>query len=48
MNWFVDFFRNTLSGWTYAITVMVCLFLIFAIIGYLCNEKYNSNKEKMN
>lgn len=47
MEIFIKFFRDTLSGWPYIITVMICLFFIFAIIGYLCNEKYNSEKKKI-
>lgn len=47
MDFIVKFFRDTLSGWPYAITVIVSLFLIFAIIGYLCDSHYNvsSNDE---
>lgn len=40
MNIFVNFFRDTLSGWLYALMVILCLFFIFAIVGYLCSEKY--------
>ena len=42
MEIFIKFFRDTLSGWPYIITVMICLFFIFAIIGYLCSEKYKN------
>ena len=40
MDLVISFFRDTLSGWPYAIMVIFCLFFIFAIIGYLCGEKY--------
>ena len=41
---FVDFFKNKIDGFTYVIYAMVILFIIFAIIGYLVTEKYNSSK----
>jgi len=47
MDFLIEFFRDTLTGWPYAITVLVCLFFIFAIIGYLCNEKYNNYKDNI-
>lgn len=40
MDLVISFFRDTLSGWPYVILVIFCLFFIFAIIGYLCGEKY--------
>ena len=40
----VEFFRDTLSGFTYFLYAMVILFLIFAIIGYFVTKKYNSSK----
>lgn len=43
MEYVVMFFRDTLSGWVYVLDVIICLFLIFAIIGYLLNNKYNSS-----
>ncbi len=44
MDLFIKFFRDTISGFTYFIYAMVLLFIIFAIIGYLVTEKYNSSK----
>ncbi len=40
----IEFFRDTLSGFTYFIYAMFIIFNIFAIIGYLVTEKYNSSK----
>ncbi len=40
----VEFFRDTLSGFTYFVYAIVILFLIFAIIGYLVTKKYQSSK----
>ena len=40
----IDFFRNTLSGFTYFVYALIILFFIFAIIGYLVTEKHTSSK----
>ena len=44
MNYFIHFFRDTLSGFAYFIYALILLFAIFAIIGYLVTEKHNSSK----
>ena len=44
MNPIVDFFRNNLTGFTYFVYALVIVFIIFAIIGYLVTDKYNSSK----
>ena len=40
----VHFFRDTLSGFSYFVYLLVILFFIFAIIGYLVTRKYLSSK----
>ena len=40
----IEFFRDKITGFTYFIYALVILFFIFAIIGYLVTEKYNSSK----
>ena len=44
MNPIIDFFKNTLSGFTYFVYALIILFFIFAIIGYLVTEKHTSSK----
>lgn len=44
MNPIIDFFRNTLSGFAYFIYVLIILFFIFAIVGYLVTESRTSSK----
>ena len=44
MNFIVEFFRNTISGFAYFVYIMVILFFIFAIVGYLVTEKHMSSK----
>ena len=44
MELIVKFFRDTISGFGYFVYLTVILFLIFAIIGYLVTEKYQSSK----
>ena len=44
MNPIIDFFRNKIDGFTYIVYALIILFIIFAIIGYLVTEKYNSSK----
>ena len=40
----VKFFRDTITGFTYFVYGSIILFLIFAIIGYLVTQKYQSSK----
>ena len=40
----IHFFRDTLSGFNYVVYVLVLLFLIFAIIGYMVTDKYKKVK----
>ena len=42
----IEFFRDTLDGKTYTITVAICLFLIFACIGYIVTKKIESKEKK--
>lgn len=42
----VGFFRDTLSGKMYFITVCVSVFLIFACIGYLVTKNIDSKGKK--
>ena len=44
MNPIIEFIRDKITGFTYFIYILVILFFIFAIIGYLVTEKYNSSK----
>ena len=46
MDAIVSFFRDTLSGKNYFITVCVCVFLIFAAIGYLVTKKIDEKNKK--
>lgn len=41
----LNFFRNSISGWTYILILVICLFFLFAAIGYLFNEKYKDDIE---
>ena len=40
----IEFFRDKLDGFTYAVYCLIIVFIIFAIIGYLVTEKHNSSK----
>ena len=40
----VELFRDKLSGFGYFVYIVVILFLIFAIIGYLVTQKYQTSK----
>ena len=42
----VGFFRDTLSGSTYFFTVLICVFLIFACIGYIVTRRIESSRKK--
>ncbi len=42
----VNFFRDTLSGKMYFIDVCVCVFLIFACIGYIVTKKLEGKVKK--
>lgn len=44
MDLIIEFFRDTISGFGYVIYALIILFFIFAIIGYLVTERYNSSK----
>ena len=44
MNSIIEFFRDTISGFGYFVYILIILFFIFAIIGYLVTERYNSSK----
>lgn len=44
MDFLIEFFRDKISGFAYFVYILVILFFIFAIIGYLVTEKYNSSK----
>jgi hypothetical protein len=46
MDFFISFFRDTLSGKTYLITVVLCIFLIFAAIGYIVTKKIEDKSKK--
>lgn len=46
MEVFVHFFRDTLSGPIYVITVIIAIILIFACIGYLAENKIKEKKQK--
>lgn len=41
MDILIGFFRDTLSGIPYLVTVIISIFLIFTIIGYLYKSKYD-------
>ena len=43
---FIHFFRDTLSGPSYIIYVIVLIILIFACIGYIAENKLNEKKQK--
>ena len=40
----VKFFRDTLTGFSYFVYILILLFFIFAIIGYLVTKSYSSSK----
>lgn len=44
MQTIVELFRDKLSGFGYFVYIVVILFLIFAIIGYLVTQKYQTSK----
>ena len=46
MDFFISFFRDTLSGKIYVITVAICIFLIFAAIGYIVTKKIEDKTKK--
>ena len=43
----VWFFRDFLDGKVYFITVIICIFLILACIGYLVTKKLEEDKKKL-
>ncbi len=42
----VEFFRDFLSGKNYVILVTICVFLIFACIGYIVTKKIEDKEKK--
>ena len=44
MDAIISFFRDTISGFTYFVYVLILLFFIFALVGYLVTDKHNSSK----
>lgn len=46
MEGIVNFFRDTLSGKTYFFTVSICVFLIFACIGYIVTKSIEGKDKK--
>ena len=44
METIVRFFRDTIDGFAYFVYILVILFLILDIIGYLVTKKYYSSK----
>lgn len=40
----IKFLRDDITGFAYIIYALVILFFIFAIIGYMVTEKYQSSK----
>ena len=44
LEFIVKFFRDTLSGFNYFVYVLVLLFFIFAVVGYLVTKRYSSSK----
>ena len=48
MDKIIDFIINKITGGYYALLVVVCIFLIFAIIGYLGKLKYGLNSKEDN
>ena len=44
METIVKFFRDTITGFNYFVYILIILFFIFAIIGYLLTLKYQSSK----
>ena len=42
----VEFFRDFLSGKNYTILVAICVFLIFACIGYIVTKKIEDKEKK--
>lgn len=44
MDLIINFLKDTLSGWTYVITVVISIFFILVIIGYLGDRQ----KRKLN
>jgi hypothetical protein len=42
----VNFFRDTLSGKAYFVTVCISVFLIFACIGYIVTKKLEGKGKK--
>lgn len=41
----LEFIRDEVVGLPYIILVVICIFLIFAIIGYLVSLKYRASSE---
>ena len=46
MDFFISFFRDTLSGKTDAISTALCIFLILAAIGYIVTKKIEDKNKK--
>ncbi len=46
MEGIIQFLRDTLDGPLYIVTVIICVILIFACIGYLAERKIKEKKEK--
>lgn len=47
MDLIINFLKDTLSGWTYVITVVISIFLILVIIGYLGDRQKRKLNEEL-
>lgn len=47
MDLIINFFKDTLSGWTYVVTVVISVFLILVIIGYLGDRQKRKLEEEL-
>lgn len=41
MDMVLNFFTETLSGWTYVVTTIISIIIILGIIGFLSERKFN-------
>lgn len=48
MDFIINFLKDTLSGWTYAIVVILSIFFILVIIGYLGDRQKRKLQEELN
>lgn len=48
MSKIIDFLKNDITGWKYLIVVLVSIFFIFVIIGYLGDRQYQKLQSELN